>query len=321
MTKTNLTTYIISGAILTACVGNTNSNNSSTNIQNGITPPATQVQNGSVVTDPAINSRLPLIYTQLSESSGEICTGSLLDANTVLTAAHCVINMHQKAVSINYTNKDINQLGKIMIILPKNLKVAVNINDNSNQTMDDWNVYAPAKIYVHPQAFYGVDIDSSGGLDVIDQSNVNDLAIIKLKTDVASQYQFVQLATTNPTVNTSEIIAGFGVDVGAGVVKKDATLGDSGVLRMANSMVAAVNSDGSYIDVGGRMGKTGYTKICQGDSGGPDLIANLDLSYTITGVHSYGSGANCGLPTDPSSSVSIAHYQYWISGGYLTNHL
>lgn len=277
------------------------------------------IQNGSVATESGLNGLIPLIYhsfTQNGQSASTTCSGTLLDSQTILTAAHCVLNMNDyKPAGQNYTVDNIVATNSLSIILPVNLNQAVDLN---KPQQSNWNVYHVASIYVHQQAMNGVTVYGSNGFNINDINQLNDIAILKLDKPVAAQYQFATLATNNPQVGDHEIIAGFGMDKGDGVIGTSEDNGASNVLRYADSIVQS--SDTTYLTVGGIVeSQTGYTKICDGDSGGPDLLKDNTGKYIITGIHSFNNGSTCGISNTPSTSISIAHYIDWINGGYLTN--
>lgn len=320
MGKKTLVAALAIACGLTACVGDSNQTNS---IDNNPINPATLVQNGEISQSQLINATVPMISTTIGDQSF-VCSGTLLDSQTVLTAAHCVLDMEKKNSGVLFTNKNVISAANISVMLPKNLSIPVGV-----ASKDGINTYAVEQVFVHPEAFLGAGVDG-GSLDIIDTYHLNDLAILHLKKPVARQYNFAYLATENPKPNTPEIIVGYGVNNGDGVVyasKNDD--GGSGILRYATSYVSKITdgSDGRYIDVGGKVYYNDshseysvYTKICQGDSGGPDFVLN-NKRLVVTGVHSFGSGEGCGEATTPSSSVSVAAYYDWINGGYLDYHL
>lgn len=279
------------------------------------------IQNGIVVNESALNARIPLIYHSINyngQAASITCSGTLLDAQTILTAAHCVLDMQDhKAVGKNYTESSIVATNSLRVILPVNLTQAVNLNQ-PEQT--NWNVYHVATIYVHKEALNGVAVYGSNGFNIVDESKLNDIAILKLTTPVANQYQFAKLATSNPALGQSEIIAGFGVNQGNGVISADSANGASNVLRMAHVSVQKI--DDTYIYVGGNSDQQqGYGKNCDGDSGGPDFIIADNGDYILTGIHSFNDGNVCGVTNLPSASLSVASYQDWIKGGYLQDSL
>ncbi|MDD3267342.1 MAG: trypsin-like serine protease [Burkholderiales bacterium] len=277
------------------------------------------VQNGEEVVDPVLNSMVPLLL--ITTSSGtSICTGTLLDNNTVLTAAHCVLKFDKKNSGLEYKRNDVVSSNEIMVYLSKNPYQAINLNNVGISGISQVaNSYVVNNIYVHKYAFRSAEVGSDG-FNINDGRDLNDLAILKLKTPATNLYKFPQLATSNPSSNSSALIAGYGVNVGGGVKLPDASRGNSGTLRKANSFFVRSTSEGRLIDVGGTVfsgGSSYYTKICQGDSGGPDFQV-LNNNYILHGVHSFGDGKNCGGVASPSTSISVAAYNSWISEGYKT---
>lgn len=279
------------------------------------------VQNGSVVTEPVLNSTIPLI---LMETDGgiSICTGTLLDANTVLTAAHCAINMPAKKSGDTYSISNVLKPSNIKIYLSKNPEKAISLADGGGlATLNRIaNSYSVKEVYVHKYAFRSAEVLKNGGFNLNDGGDLNDLAILKLNDLVPNNYDFPQLATTNPSPNAKQVIAGYGVNVGRGVKLDDPADGDAATLRKAKSLFIQSDFGGKLLDVGGFVKKGSqsiYTKICQGDSGGPDFL-KVKGKYILTGVHSFGDGSECGQPNTPSTSISVAAYNDWITGGYKT---
>jgi secreted trypsin-like serine protease len=320
-TKFNAKLAILAGinlSMLVACNSGTktSSANLPTNsVSNLDASKALNVQNGVPVTDPAINAMVPLLYIQISQDAQSLCSATLLDSTTILTAAHCALNMTSKKAGAVYTKQNVISAQNFRVVLSKDLTKPVDINSGNKA---DWNVYTVQDVYVHHDAFKGANV-SGEGFEIDDENQLNDLAIIKLAKPVDAQYKFASIATENPLVGTPELITGYGVNYGKNA--KTTAQKDAGILRFANSKVAGLNAKGTYIQVGGIVDKkVGYTKICQGDSGGPDFVNN-DGNFVITGVHSYGDGSNCGSPTTPASSVSAAYYASWINGGYLQQHI
>lgn len=277
------------------------------------------VQNGETVVDPVLNSTVPLLLINSSRGTS-ICTGTLLDNNTVLTAAHCVLTFDKKRSGLEYKKSDVAANNEVTVYLSKNPYQAINLSKVGVSGISQIaNTYAVDNIYVHKYAFRSADVGDDG-FNLNDGSDLNDLAVLKLKTPVSNLYKFPQLATINPSPNTSALIAGYGVNTGGGVKLPDSSNGNSGTLRKANSFFVRSTSNGKLIDIGGNVSSGGisyYTKICQGDSGGPDFQL-INGNYVLTGVHSFGDGKNCGGVASPSTSISVAAYNSWISEGYKT---
>lgn len=280
-----------------------------------------KVQNGSIVKDPFLNSTVPLIVIITPEGNG-FCSGTLIDANTVLTAAHCALDMKTKALNKSYTEKNVIKPNNLKIILSKDPSQPIDLYGFEMKNLklkDVADIYSVKDVYVHQYAFRGAKV-AINGFNLTDGSDLNDLAILKLEKEAPNNYGFPKLATKNPNPNTKELIVGYGVNVGDGVKIRDRSEGDSGTLRKADSIFIDSYFDGKLLDVGGfvkRGKKSVYSKICSGDSGGPDF-QKIKGDYVITGVHSFGDGDDCGMPDTPSTSMSVAAYSNWISGGYKT---
>ncbi len=271
------------------------------------------VQNGTPVVDSTLNKMVPLIYAT-SNNNSFICTGTFISTNTVLTAAHCVLDMSQKNVNSSYSINNIHDPKNIKIILSKDPNNPVNLNDSNVQK--NINIFAANKIYVHSNAFKGVSV-SDKGLNIQDYSQINDLAIIQLSSPLDDNtVEVANISQSNPTIGSEELIIGYGVDNGPGVIISDPFNGASGVLRSAIAKIDSFSGNNSVINLLGTVNNgDGYTHICQGDSGGPDLI-NINNTYTIQGVHSFGEGSECGTPNSPGSSINVAQYYNWIKNDY-----
>lgn len=281
---------------------------------------SSKVQNGSLVKDPGLNSIVPLILITSSDGTS-ICSGTLLDEYTVLTASHCVLNMKKKKPAIAYKNSDVIDAGSIQVFLSKNPHKPINLqNINSrSQLLEIADFYNVKHVYAHNYAFRSAEVGDNG-FNLNDGGDLNDLAILKLGRATPDSYEFPKLATKNPLPNSKQIIVGYGVNIGDGVKIKDKANGDSGVLRQSETLFIDSSFSGKLLDVGGyvkRGKKSVYAKICQGDSGGPDF-QKVKGEYIITGVHSFGDGEDCGKPDTPSTSISVAKYRAWINGDYKT---
>lgn len=277
------------------------------------------IQNGTQVIDPTLNKMVPLIYGTSEGNGGYICTGTFISSNTILTAAHCVLDMSQKNLNVNYSINNIRDAKNIKIILSKDPTKPVNLNDRNGN--NNFNIYTASKVYVHPEAFRGVAVIADG-LDIKSYSEVNDLAIIQLASNLEKDtIEIADISKNNPAKDSEEIIIGYGVDNGPGVIINDPFNGASGVLRQALAKVESFDGNYSIINLIGTVSngtKNGYTHICQGDSGGPDLI-NKNNTYIIQGVHSFGQGSECGRPNAPGSSINVAAYYNWIKYDYVNS--
>ena len=306
------------GLILSGC--NSGTNAATTPSQNA----DTKIQNGIPVEDQMLNSMVPLIYaTQYNEDGkpyGTICTGTVISANKILTAAHCVLDMKKKPRGQVYSVNNLTNPSSIRIIFNKDKNTPLNL---ATQNPDNWEIYNVKTTFVHPEAFRGATVLKSGDLKIYDVDQLNDIAILEISNTLnPRKYSSANLpdpATIGITPKTKLTIIGYGIDSGKEVEVSDFFNGASGALRYAVSKIYDIH--GSYIYVYGKLDPVlGYTKICQGDSGGADLIKS-DNQYTIIGIHSFGDGRGCGKSGSPSASLNVMHYLDWINDNYLTQHI
>ena len=194
----------------------------------------------------------------------QFCGGSLIDRDSVLTAAHCVVGTS-----------------------PQPLRVAVG---RTALNSDQGQVRRVSRIFIHPN-YRG------------NHSNAYDAAVLDLSGSV-SGIAPIRLATSNQKslekAGRRVTVAGWGNTIAQ---PADGSAGSSYPNRMREANVPMV-SDTKAKNVYGRAfaptlmvgaGKTG-TDTCQGDSGGPifDMVSG---QYRQIGITSFGAG--CGAPGYP----------------------
>lgn len=89
--KKYITMFIV-GTVITGCNLGAHTPSSGVNLDHSL-----NIQNGLPVNDPVLNSMVPLIYIMNGDRSS-ICTGTVIEGNRVLTAAHCLLNMAPKKI-------------------------------------------------------------------------------------------------------------------------------------------------------------------------------------------------------------------------------
>jgi V8-like Glu-specific endopeptidase len=315
---------LVTLGFLSSCNGGSSKTNQLSS--NSLTPSATKpqkslvIKNGEPVRIPEINALVPLIKIDLGRHHYHLCTGVVVAPNKILTAAHCLIKLHNKASNQHFESKDLYE--KISIIFPKRLYQAININLNKPERY--WNVYPNIKgIYARSDVFAGVNI-SDGFFTINDYQKINDLAIIEL--GIALKYKFhMKIASVAPQVNEEQIVVGFGYNTGNNAKAKDQSNGYAGRLRMGKTIVSESTTAEypSILRIGGAISNINapYVYACEGDSGGPSLSYNENsLTYTITGIASlsYGSHECSSLP---NAYMNVAYYKDWIESGYKTDSL
>jgi secreted trypsin-like serine protease len=290
--------------VLTSCNNGSSPLNKDNNLN--ISDKTPLVQNGDVSTNANINAIVPAIE---NTKLGTLCSSTLITPEYILTAAHCVVQMKYKLYGDVYGNNDISQAKDIKVLYPSNPSIgAVNLINNRAS----YKVANVKKITIHHGAYKGAATTADGSLSIIDETEINDLAIIQLESPIilSSNYKYPQLANESYKQFSQLITAGYGLNSGTGVVKPDPYNGQSGVLRTANTQLERYRGSNKLVNII-KYDNGVYYKTCQGDSGGPDFIVQ-NSNLVIVGVHSFGSGKDCGIFYSPGTSVSVNAYEAWI---------
>lgn len=219
-----------------------------------------------------------------------ICTGTLIDDHTVLTAAHCFNTGSTPSLSYVIANTD--------------------LYCSSGYTKD--LSFAASSIIIHPQ--YVRNSEPSK-----DQPYY-DLAVVKFKGILPYKYKPVSFATMSmesiATSGLGLIMAGYGK-----TKTKDTSYPE---LRLVNKSTSQVflskvdSSTGKLINLITEMSLFGVKQadahgVCSGDSGGP-LLVKYNNEYQILGVASYIEGYNANTLCENSNSyyTYTENYLDWI---------
>jgi len=257
-------------------------------------PPAGPVEGRIVGGEPAAITEVPWQVALLRAGEEptwdrQSCGGSIIAAEWILTAAHCVVP--SPGVSTTTTDPD------SLIVLSGTADLSKEDQGTGLQS----NVRA---IIVHP--------------DYDDESKANDIALIRLTTplQLGPTQQAIALPTFSnwPAAGTEALISGWGnasatsslyptklrkatIEVVAG--PGASTCGDYEAGRyLPDSMLCA------GIPVSGGIDS------CQGDSGGP-LAISVEGTYYLAGVTSWGRG--CARPGYPGLYARVTSYLPWIA--------
>jgi len=197
----------------------------------------------------AASGEFPYIGS-LQVGGSHICGGSLINANTIVTAAHCSVS---------------NVIGSV-----SNLRVRLgSVSRSSGGTL-----VGVSSVVLHPSYNSAT-------------SNY-DIAIWKLSTSVPTSstigYVSLPASGSDPAAGSTVTVAGWGTQ------SSGANTSPNALYKVSVPVVARTTCRNSYSNLTNNMVCAGLTAggkdSCQGDSGGP----LVDASKTLVGVVSFGEG-------------------------------
>uniref|UniRef100_A0A182IM80 Peptidase S1 domain-containing protein n=1 Tax=Anopheles atroparvus TaxID=41427 RepID=A0A182IM80_ANOAO len=231
------------------------------------------------------------IYHREGNTFEYACGGSIIDRNTILTAAHCL-----------YDHRGLIKLDQLSVQVGRN-----QLSEASLRSQE----HAPQELIVHPGFKHG--------------SVANDIGLIKLATEITMTNYIQPVCIWNMDANQELIVGKNGTVVGFGLTEHDRV---SDYLRQAQIAVVdtwtCIESDravygnsltSGMICGGGRKG----VSACNGDSGG-GMFFELADSWYVRGIVSFMPlRENVGLCDGSKYTVftDVAKYRDWIEA-YVT---
>ncbi|MEZ4831027.1 MAG: trypsin-like serine protease [Caldilineaceae bacterium] len=212
---------------------------------------------------------------------GYLCGGSLISADWVVTAGHCVFD----------ASDNLFPPGEITVVLGE---YNYNANDGTEQQR------SVAQVIPHPSY-------NPNGSD-------NDIALLRLSSPV----QFNQYVQPIPLVfspaNDSLVEAGDMSTVTGWGRTSEGGSSSNILMEVQVPIVSNRNCNSVYGNITDNMICAGYTEggkdSCQGDSGGP-LVVQDGGNWLLAGVVSFGTG--CARPNIPGVYARVSRYTDWIN--------
>ena len=257
--------------------------------------PVGPVEGQIVGGDPAAITEVPWQVALLSAGEGptwerQSCGGSIISAEWILTAAHCVVPSPGQST----TTTD-----------PDSLRVLSGTADLSKEDQGTGVQSEVRAIIAHPQ--YN------------DATKANDIALIRLKTPLTlgpTQQAIPLPALPNwPANGTDALISGWGNMNSSGSSNYPTKLQKAIVEVVGGPSSATCGDyepaayDPAQMLCAGIPGSGGID-TCQGDSGGP-LAVSVNGTYYLAGVVSWGRG--CARPGYPGIYARVTSYTSWIA--------
>ncbi|HYX34929.1 MAG TPA: serine protease [Oligoflexus sp.] len=227
---------------------------------------------------------------RLIESNYAFCGGTLIDSDTVLTAAHCLADIGKyDADGVMFTNVSVVLGSRVLSQAPTAL------GTQSNATGERFKA---KKLTIHEN--YRND------------TNSNDIAWVDLDGTSSVTPTPINSSNSFPSAGTKTYVAGWGATSEGG--NSSDTLKYTAVNTLSND--SCKSSLQSLRDASGRSfsekifsttlcAYTKSTDSCQGDSGGP-LFTYDGTKFTVAGVVSWGLG--CARNSIPGIYTRVSEY-------------
>ena len=251
----------------------------------GADPDAPKIINGQPVNVSTVPWQIAMVYANTADDyNAQFCGGSIISANWVVTAAHCVEGSTASEIEILTGVTTLGEAGSTRIGLQQII---------SHPDYDDWTLE-------HDIAL--LEVSSAIPLNGTTRASI----ALPFELSAAAWPAAGDAATVSGWGNTSTSGSAYPYDLYAAVVD---------ILTNPTGTSCGSYTQLEYLpDVMLCAGELTLGKdSCQGDSGGP-LAVQAAGTWTLAGIVSWGYG--CADPSYPGIYTRVTTYLDWI-GGYV----
>lgn len=275
---------------------------------------ATGIVNGSEVVTANKYSKHTVFIQTRTDSGGGICTGSIYDSQTILTAAHCLVGARQALIVFAHDVRNASNIEESQVRVVKMAAVHPEFNPRAlgNGRRDQPSPSLPEEAPVIPRIPTVEEV-----LMTFEANNIvlNDVAMLSFEGGLPEGYEAVKFASVETVAapGATMHMIGYGlarVDSQMRVVNGKAKFvpvpdgATSGRLRETEVAISKYSAKTKLI-----MSVGTTTSVCSGDSGGPSFVTDASGQHLQVGIAEAVANEYC---NSVSMHTSVVPYLAWI---------